>query len=172
MGWSGRQEGQSYGGGDAWTQGRGVQRQRAPGNELCTNGGMRNGGGRCDREVNCREGMVQRVERKEPTWHLWRLTLMPQFLLSPLLCATVCGPPLHYTTPLALPFLVTCPPPPSCASPTSLVVHTPPPCFHGKGIHMCHHWHVAIPRFTPLPGLRPPPLAGAPLFPCSHRRGI
>src|SRR6266704_2525544 len=86
MGWSGKQEGRSYGG-------RGC---------ADTGGGEHKGGGRCG------EGTMQKVDRKELTWHLRRLTPMPQFLFPPLLCTTVCGPPPSSPPfPVALPFMPT-----------------------------------------------------------------
>ncbi len=53
------------------------------------------------------------------------------------------------------PPLVACPPLPPVACP-------PPPRFCRKGVCMCHHWHAALPRFTPLPSLHPLWLAHSP----------
>src|SRR6266702_6993672 len=121
----------------------------------------------------------------------WQLTPMPWFLFPPLLCATMyspppSSPPFQLLSHLHPPYV--CAPPcfcatqaltsPGCPSPPPLVacpplppVACPPPChFCRKGVHMCHHWHMALPCFTPLPSLHPP-LVHA-LLPHLCRRGI
>src|SRR6266702_5287081 len=110
---------------------------------------MRNGGvRRGDGGVHCREGVMQKVDRKEPMWHLRRLTLMPRFLFPPLLCATVCGPPpssppFSSCTPICAHPKLACHPVSAQCRPSHLPVVPPP------------HPLVVCPPLPPV--VRPPP---------------